>query len=185
MDSRRGHDMRSRAAIGGHPLHPMLIPFPIAFLVTALLTDVVFWRTGNAFWAQASFWLVAAGVVTGLVAAVPGLIDFLGIGRVRELGMAWVHASGNVAAVGLSLVSMLIRWNDPAAGVLPWGLLLSLIVAAVLGVTGWIGGEMSYRHGIGFDGTVDDEHGAGLHATRTGASPGPSDWTSGGGRSAA
>ena len=156
MDTYHRHDVRSRGAIFGHPLHPMLIPFPIAFLVGVLVTDLVFWGTGDTFWARASFWLVTAGVVTGLVAAVPGLIDFVSIRRVQELGMAWVHAGGNVVAVVISLVSVYLRWNDPAAAVLPWGLVLSLVVAAILGVTGWIGGELSYRHGIGFAGTVAD-----------------------------
>ena len=191
MDTYRRHDVRSRGAIFGHPLHPMLIPFPIAFLVGVLVTDVVFWRTGNAFWAQASFWLVTAGAVTGLVAAVPGLIDFVGIRRVRELGMAWVHAGGNVLAVAISLVSVYLRWNDPAAAVLPWGLVLSLAVAAILGVTGWIGGEMSYRHGIGFAGTVADvEDAEGTHVDavadpRTAPTVDARDWREGGGRNVA
>src|SRR3546814_6826582 len=60
----------STAAIRGHPIHPMLIPFPLAFLVGVLLTDLAYWATSDPFWARASLWLVGAGVVSGLVAAV-------------------------------------------------------------------------------------------------------------------
>ncbi|MGK9170992.1 DUF2231 domain-containing protein [Inquilinus limosus] len=132
----------------------MLIPFPLALLVSALATDLAFWGTGDLFWARASLWLVGAGMVTGLAAAVFGLTDFLTIARARQHALGWLHFLGNVAALGLSLVSWLFRLGDAAAAVLPWGLVLSAVVAATLGVTGWAGGELSYRHRIG----VTEEH---------------------------
>src|SRR3954471_17500016 len=88
-------DAPSTAAVGGHPIHPMLIPFPIAFLCGALATDLAFWGTGDSFWARNSFWLLAAGLVTGVLAALFGLIDFLTIPRARSLAAAWVHFIGN------------------------------------------------------------------------------------------
>ena len=89
----------STAAIAGHPIHPMLVPLPIGFLVGVLLSDLAFWRTGDAFWARASLWLVAAGVVTALLAAVFGLIDFGTIKRARAHTAGWVHLLGNLTAV--------------------------------------------------------------------------------------
>ncbi len=143
------HGIESTAAVLHHPIHPMLIPFPIASLVGALVTDVVFWISANPFWAQVSFWLLAAGIVTGLVAAVPGMVDYAAIKEVRRLPSAHVHAAGNVTAVVLAGINLSLRWTDVAAGARGWGLLLSLVTVALLGVTGWLGGELSYRHRIG------------------------------------
>jgi uncharacterized membrane protein len=84
----------------GHPLHPMLIPFPIAFFVFGFLCDLAFWRTGNAFWATAALWLLGTGLVMAALAAVFGLIDFLGEPRIRALNDAWWHAGGNVLPMG-------------------------------------------------------------------------------------
>jgi uncharacterized membrane protein len=149
MDRSHTDPAPSTAALFGHPIHPMLIAFPLAFLVGVLATDLAFWGTADAFWARASLWLVGAGVVTGAVAAIFGLIDFFTIARAREHAMGWIHFLGNATALLLSLFNWLLRLDDPAAAVLPWGLVLSLVVAAILGVTGWAGGELSYRHRIG------------------------------------
>jgi len=80
--------IRSTARIGGHPIHPMLVPFPIAFLIGALLSDLAYAGTRNAFWATASAWLVGAGVVGGVLAALAGVTDFLGNERIRALNDA-------------------------------------------------------------------------------------------------
>lgn len=150
MERRRTEPAPSTAAIGGHPVHPMLVPFPIAFLVGALATDLAYWGTADAFWARGSLWLVGAGVATGAAAALVGLVDFLTIRRAREHAWGWIHFLGNATALLLSLVSWLLRvGSDPAAVILPWGLVLSLVVAALLGITGWAGGELSYRYRIG------------------------------------
>src|SRR3989337_4597101 len=89
----------STAAILGHPIHPALIPFPIALLISALVTDIVYWFTTNTMWANFSFWLLIGGVATALLAAVAGAIDFFTIGRARERARGWVHAGGNLVAV--------------------------------------------------------------------------------------
>lgn len=160
----------STAAIAGHPLHPMLVPFPIAFLVGALASDLAFWWTADPFWARASLWLAGAGLVTGVVAAVAGLTDFLGDSRVRSYAAAWVHFGGNAAVLLLTLCSVLIRLGDPAGAVLPIGLILSLVVAGMLMLTGWLGGELSYRHRIGVIPDADDRRTA---EARTYVAPAP------------
>ena len=137
------------AKLGGHPIHPMLVPFPIVLLVATFVSDLVFWSTGNLFWADTSFWLLAAGLVMGAVAAVAGFTDFFGNAHIRALGDAWQHMIGNLAVVVLSLVSFLIRWGDPAAGVMPWGLVLSTAVVLILLFTGWKGGSLVYHHRVG------------------------------------
>jgi uncharacterized membrane protein len=148
--------VRSTASIAGHPIHPMLVPFPIAFLVATLATDLVFWGTGDEFWARASVWLVGAGVVMGGLAAIFGLTDFLTIERARR-PVGWIHFLGNLLAVVLSLISLLLRVGNAAAAVLPGGLVLSFIVVGILLVTGWMGGELAYRFKIGV--IEDDEQG--------------------------
>lgn len=152
MANEHTEGVESTAAIAGHPIHPMLIPFPISFLVGALVTDLVYWSTGGDFWAQASFWLVAAGLATGALAAVFGLIDFLTIQRVREHTAGWIHFLGNATVLVIALINLWLRWAEPAAAILPWGLVLSAITGLILIVTGWYGGELSYRHKVGIIG---------------------------------
>lgn len=144
----RDSGVPSTVAIAGHPFHPLLVTFPIAFLTAALPTDLAYWFTEDAFWAKVSVWLIGAGIVTGLIAAVTGLLDFLRIERVRQHSAGWLHMSGNVVALLLSSVNLAVRLADPAAAVLPIGLILSAIVAALLGVTGWYGAELIYRHKV-------------------------------------
>lgn len=139
----------STAAIGRHPIHPMLIPFPVAFLVGALLTDLTFWGTADPFWALVSYWLLVAGLATGALAAAFGMIDFWTIPRAREVTAGWIHLVGNATALALTFVNLLLRGGGSAAAVMPWGLTLSALVAALLLVTGWFGGEMVYRYKIG------------------------------------
>src|SRR5213078_1616821 len=93
----------SSANIFGHPIHPMLIPFPIAFFVATLVCDIAFWQTGNAVWVTAAIWLLGAGLVMSALAALAGLTDFLGDVRIRSIPAAWQHAIGNVIAVLISL----------------------------------------------------------------------------------
>jgi uncharacterized membrane protein len=108
------------------------------------------WYNGSeAFWPRASLWLVGAGLVTGTLAALVGLIDFLTIRQVRKHTAGWVHFLGNVAALGLALVNLLLRLNDTAVAVLPWGIILSAATVALLTITGWYGGELVYQHRIG------------------------------------
>ena len=139
---------RSTAQIAGHPLHPMLIPFPVAFLVATFVCDVVFWRTGNTAWSTASLYLLGAALIFAALAAVAGLTDFLGDSRIRDLSAAWHHMLGNVLAVLLSLLNWYRRYEIGDAAVLPTGLLISLIVVLILLYTGWRGWEMVYEHRV-------------------------------------
>jgi uncharacterized membrane protein len=157
-----GPNPKSTAQIAGHPIHPMLIPFPIAFFVATFVCDLIFWRTGNPGWVTATLWLLGAGLIMAALAAVAGLTDFLGEKRIRDLSDAWHHAIGNVIAVLVSLFSFYWRYRHGAAGVLPTGLVLSLIVVCVILFTGWKGGEMVYRYRVG---VLDDPEAA--HTART------------------
>ena len=94
---------RSTASIAGHPIHPMLIGFPIAFFVAALGCDIAFWQTANEGWAIASTLLLGAGLVMAALAAVAGIVDFLGDEQIRDISDAWRHGIGNVLLVLIQL----------------------------------------------------------------------------------
>src|SRR5215217_706842 len=139
----------STAQVAGHPIHPMLIPFPVAFLVATLVSDLIFWRTGNPGWATASLWLLGAALIIAALAALAGLTDFLGDQRIRDLSAAWHHLIGNVAVVLLALLNWYWRYTAAETTVPSGGLLISLIVVLILLYTGWRGWEMVYLHRVG------------------------------------
>lgn len=143
---------RATARIGRHPLHPMLVLLPIGLWLSALVCDLIYWQTLEPGLAVASLWLVGAGLVGALAAALAGLTDFAGDRAIRDISDAWQHMIGNVIAVVLALISFGLRLAQGAeAAVLPWGLTLSIAVAAILLFTGWKGGELVFRHGVGID----------------------------------
>ena len=144
--------MESRAKLLGHPIHQMLIVFPLGLLVMAVIFDVVAYFTGNPDLSLASYWMIAAGVISGLVAAVFGAIDFMAIPdgtRAKSVGL-W-HGGGNVIVVALFAVAFWMRMGTPghAPDAVSFGLML---VATLIGsVTGWLGGELVDRLGVGVD----------------------------------
>lgn len=140
---------QSTLRIGAHPIHPMLVPFPIACFAGALVTDVVYWRTAQMMWADFSAWLLAAGVIIGLLAALAGLIDFVGGRAIRTHGAAWIHFLGNALVLALSIVNLLVHSRDAWTSVVPTGLILSAVVVLILLVTGWLGWSLVYRHHVG------------------------------------
>lgn len=144
----RGGHPQSTAKIGGHPIHPMLIPFPITCLVGAFVTDLIFLKTGDPGFATASQWLIGFGVGTALLAATVGLIDYMGDDRIRRLGVALQHMLANVTAVVVSIINFVVRLDDPTdLGSL--GVYLSGAVVLILLYSGWLGGQMVFRHGVG------------------------------------
>ena len=148
----------STVAIAGHPLHPAIVLFPIAFLVGALGSDLGYWLTSDPFWARASVWLIGVGFAAGIVAAITGFLDFFKIKRVRDRSAGWIHMACNVAVMVLSLVSLVLRMGDPVSAIIPWGLAISAVVATLLGISGWFGGELSFRHKVGVIGTSREHH---------------------------
>ncbi|MBW3549298.1 MAG: DUF2231 domain-containing protein [Proteobacteria bacterium] len=136
-------------ALHKHPIHPMLVVFPIAFLGTMLLTDLAWLLLREEFWAVVSFWLNIGGLVMGVVAGAFGMGDFLILREVRNHVSAWSHFIAAVMLLALAAAGVWLRWPDPVAAVWPWGLLLSAVTAGAVMVVGWLGGTLSFRHGIG------------------------------------
>lgn len=151
----RDSGVTSTVAIAGHPIHPLLVTFPVGILVAAAGSDLGYWWTRDLFWAQASFWLLGAGLFTAVLAAVTGMMDFLRIERVRKRSAGWAHMVLNVAVLGLTIINFTLRWNNQAGAVLPTGLILSILVATLLGLSGWYGAELIYRHKVAVIGYGD------------------------------
>ncbi|MBO0683401.1 MAG: DUF2231 domain-containing protein [Candidatus Dormibacteraeota bacterium] len=141
--------MESKAKSFGHAIHPMLIVFPLGLLATSVVFDIVHLVSGRSEFATVAFWDIAAGVVGGLLAAVFGLWDWLALPggtRAKVIG-AW-HGGGNVVVVALFVVSWLLRLGSPAdPGIPPF--VLSVVAVLLATVTGWLGGELVERLGVG------------------------------------
>lgn len=141
--------LRSTAQIAGHPIHPMLVPFPIVCFIGALVTDIAYWRSAQMMWADISAWLLAIGLVMGALAAIAGLTDFLGNRLIRAQQPAWPHMMGNLVMWLLALLNAFVHTRDAWTSVVPVGLILSLLTVLILPVTGWLGWALVYRHGVG------------------------------------
>ena len=147
-DSDRSHTHpRSTAKIGDHPIHPMLVAFPIVCFVLTFITDIIYTRSHDATWASASIWLLVVGLVMAALAAVAGLTDFMGDERIRGAD-AVKHMLANVTAVVLEVVNVVLRWRD-SAFIDSTGIYISGIVVLILLYSGWKGGDLVFRHGIG------------------------------------
>ena len=161
--------MESRAKLFGHPIHQMLIVFPLGLLATALVFDVVRLVTGDGFWSQMSYWMIAAGVVSGLLAAPFGLVDWLAIPsgtRAKRIGA--VHGAGNVVVVGLYGISWLMRTGNPAMPEVP-ALALAFLGGGLAMITGWLGGELVDRLAVGVDDGANLNAPSSLTSRRIGA----------------
>ena len=139
----------SRVAVMQHPVHPMVVVFPISFLMITLVSDAVFWWRGDHFWALVSFWLSLAGLGMGAIAALLGLADFLLMKQVRHHVSAWSHMVAGIMVLSLAAANVQLRWDDPGGAVVPWGIVVSGLLALMVSITGWLGGTLTFRHGIG------------------------------------
>jgi uncharacterized membrane protein len=137
----------STAKIGTHPIHPMLVPFPIVCFIGALVTDIVFLSNHDPGWATASRYLLGIGIVMAALAALAGLTDFFGEKRIQGSD-AIKHMLANVTAVVLEIINFFVRLHSdaPIGGI---GIVLSVIVVLILLYSGWKGGDLVYRHGMG------------------------------------
>jgi uncharacterized membrane protein len=145
----------STAKIGDHPIHPMLIPFPIACFVLAFAADVAFLRTANPFWATGSKWLLLVGLVMAALAAVAGLTDYVGDAKLRASSDALKHMLANVTAVVLEVVNLVLRVGN-SDFISSAGVYISGVVVLILLYSGWKGGDLVFRSGVGVRPTSED-----------------------------
>ena len=148
--------MDSHAKAAGHPIHQQLIVFPLGLLGTAVVFDVLRLFTGNDDFATASYYMIAAGILTGLLAAVFGAIDYLAIPpRTRAKRVGTLHGLGNVVVVVLFAAGWLLRTDEAGHAATALVLTIELVAAVLSVITGWLGGELVDRLGVGVD---DDAH---------------------------
>ena len=143
--------MDARAKLLGHPIHQMLIVFPLGLLATSFFFDIGYLVTRRTDLETVAYWAIFAGVIGGLLAAVFGLIDWLAIPRntrARAIGV-W-HGLGNVVVTLLFMVSWFLRRPDPTTPI-PTAIYLSGLAVCIALVTGWLGGELVDRLGVGVD----------------------------------
>ena len=142
----RGGNPHSTAQLAGHPIHPMLVLFPIVCFILTFVFDILYVR-GDTGIAPYSNWVLGIGLVMAALAAATGLTDFLGDKRIQGAD-AVKHMLANVTAVVLEVINLILRLKNPDAIASP-GVYISGIVVLILAYSGWKGGDLVYRHGIG------------------------------------
>ena len=138
--------MNTPASIGRHPIHAMLIPFPIGLLVFSLAADLVARGGGDPVWHAIAFWTMAGGIIGALCAAIPGFIDFTSIRDRRAWRVALAHMAINLTVVAIFVVDLWLRTRPAPPPNAP--LWLSVAGVVLLVVSGWLGGHLVYVHGV-------------------------------------
>ena len=144
--------MASRASIGGHPIHPMLIPFPIGLLVFSFVADLIYLWRGNPVWENyVAFYALLAGIIGGAAAAIPGIIDWATLTDPVTVKVANWHARVNIITLLIFIASFYLRTTSGATWItsmpsLP--IILSLVGVVGLTIAGWLGGELVFKHRV-------------------------------------
>ncbi len=146
--------MASPASVARHPIHPMLIPFPVGLFVFSLACDVAARLGAPPAFGDMAYWAMVGGVVGALVAAVPGFIDFLSIRDPKAQRTGLIHMGLNLTIVVLYLVNLYLRTGMPPV-VPPAPFILSIVAVGLLVVSGWFGWALVYEHGVGISGETE------------------------------
>jgi uncharacterized membrane protein len=147
--------MASPASIGGHPVHPMIIPFPIALWVFSLIADLIYLWRGNPVWRDyIAFYTLLGGIIGAVVAAVPGFVDWLSLRDPNVVKIANWHARLNVIALLIFAASFYLRTTNGSAlvnGSYAIAIGLSVVGVILISISGYLGGEMVFKHGVAVD----------------------------------
>ena len=145
-----GYDQtESQIAILGHPIHAMSVSFPVALTFCAFGADILYWWTGEAFWARAALWAAGTGFLFGMLAGFSGTAELLLVSGIRARAAAWTHfiiAVTLLALLGTNWGHRLYGYED---AVLPYGILLSALCVVIVGFTGWHGGKLVFDYRLG------------------------------------
>ena len=141
-------DVGSKVAIVGHPIHVLLVHFPVAFVIATLGVDVIYWWSGDVFWLRVGIWSAGMAFVSGVAASIIGTAELLLVRGIRLHEASWSHAIAAMTLVAIAGANWGLRLTDPAS-VLPHGLLLSVLASVMVGFAGWHGGKLVFDHGIG------------------------------------
>lgn len=150
VDEKRGlHEKESKIAVAGHPIHAMLVAFPIALTMSVLGADLLYWWTGDAFWPVAAGWAAFGAFLMCVFAAISGTVELLLVAGIRNRAASWTHFILAMTLLSILGLNWLVRIGTPEAIVLPWGLALSFLAAGMTAMTGWHGGKLVFDYQIG------------------------------------
>ena len=139
--------METRATVAEHPVHPMLIPFPIALWIFSLASDLIYlFGFGGPVWKSVALYTMIGGIIGGAAAAIPGYVDYRTLTDPVIVRVAQMHMVINVGLVLLFTINAGLRIINGSDALLP--VFLSLIGVAALGISGWLGGELVYVQGV-------------------------------------
>lgn len=137
----------------------MVVPFPIAFLLGIVATDVSYLMTEDPFWGRVSLWLAGAGTFLGIFAGVIGTLELMFIRGVRHRAAAWSHFILAVMLLAVAFINWLSRLDDPLGAIHGSGLYLSLLGAFLVAVAGWLGGDLVFEHYVGLGKDQEEDGG--------------------------
>lgn len=141
-------DISSSIAVAGHPIHAMLVHFPIAFVVATLGVDILYWWTADLFWVEVGLWSAGAAFIFGVLASVVGTLELLAVPGIRVRVASWNHAIAAMVLVAITAANAGIRiYGDH--DILPNGLMLSALGTMAVAFAGWHGGKLVFDHGVG------------------------------------
>ncbi len=150
LEERRAlEDTETKIAIAGHPLHAMLVAFPIALAFCTLGADLLYAWTGNTFWSDAAGYAIFGAFALGVLAGMTGTAELLLVRGIRNRSASWTHFILAVMLLSILGTNWMIRIGDPQGAVLPVGLALSLVAAGMTALTGWHGGKLVFDYQIG------------------------------------
>jgi uncharacterized membrane protein len=145
------HKVASSIALAGHPIHVMLVTFPIALTVGTLGADFYYWWSGDPFFARVALWTSGWGFGMGLLAALSGFAEMLLSKGIRRRVEPWSHAIAAMLLLAILGANWGLRLAQGVDAALPWGLFLSAIGLGSVGLAGWHGGKLVFEHQIGID----------------------------------
>lgn len=148
-EKRALHLKESRIALAGHPIHAMLVAFPIALTMSVLGADLLYWWTGDAFWAIAAGWAAFGAFAMAVLAAITGTVELLMVPGIRNRAASWTHFLLAMTLLSILGLNWLIRIGAAEEAVLPLGLALSFLAAGMTAMTGWHGGKLVFDYQMG------------------------------------
>lgn len=149
LNEARSMDVGSRIALAGHPVHAMLVTFPIALVVATLGADILWWLIGDPFFARVGLWTSGWGFAMGVFAGLAGTAELLAGRGIRRRPESWNHAVAAMMLLAVIGANWGLRLLDTRDAILPWGMFLSLGGLVFVGLAGWQGGKLVFEHQIG------------------------------------
>lgn len=149
LSRRSFNDTESKIALASHPIHAMMVAFPITAAFGTFGADMLYWATGDTFFARAALWAIGSGFLFGVLAGIVGTIELLAVPGIRVRAASWTHF-----ILAMTLLSVLggnwgMRLGDAEGAILPYGVLVSALCVVMTGLTGWHGGKLVFDYQIG------------------------------------